>query len=140
VIILLLLPFERYKIKSLLSKGIIEERFQKNIENKPPFFSFFYSGGKLFKGEIYRDHFVIERIIKYRNSFLPMIEGTIFQDNMGSTIKIVMRLNKFVLAFWIFWMVMIFSIIIKKIPAIISGQEFNDYGVLFFWHLDISYA
>lgn len=58
---------------------------------------------KLYKGDIEGNSFKISRIIDYRNSFLPVIEGTVEDAVKGSVVKVTMRLGKFVKIFMIMW-------------------------------------
>ncbi|MCA9975715.1 MAG: hypothetical protein KC413_08185, partial [Anaerolineales bacterium] len=56
-----------------------------------------------FEGTVENGRFNINRIINYRNSFLPIIVGQ-FHDDLGFTrIEITMRLHYFVMAFMGIW-------------------------------------
>ena len=126
MIILLYLPFENYEIESPLPPEDLKERFINNIETKMPLFSLFYKGGKKFKGKISEGRFLISRIIQYRNSFLPMIEGLIYPSTSGSKIAITMRLNKFVLGVWILWMAIISLVTLGLLPTILSTRKIEN--------------
>ncbi len=57
-----------------------------------------------FEGVVSRNNFKIMRIIHYRNSFLPVIAGTVQPRLQGGTrVEITMRLNKAVAAFMMLW-------------------------------------
>jgi hypothetical protein len=131
MMILVYLPFQTYEIKSPLSVIEVNKRMGNNIETQMPLFSLFYNGRKKFKGEINEDQFLISRIIRYRNSFLPIIIGDICADSYGSKIRITMRLNKFVLGFWIFWMAMAFFIFLGTLPTLLSDQRVESLIPLF---------
>ncbi|HBF38424.1 MAG TPA: hypothetical protein DDW50_14040 [Firmicutes bacterium] len=118
---MLYVPFENFEIESTLSPDEVKERIANHIETNMPLFKLFYSGGKEFKGKIRDDHFLISRIIRYNNSFLPMIEGTIYPNNFGSNIKITMRLHKLVFGFWIVWMAMVFLISLGFLRNLLSS-------------------
>ncbi|WP_181186453.1 hypothetical protein [Orenia metallireducens] len=97
------MPYKKLEIKTDLSTGELKKKIEENIEINMLKGSFFYDSDKKFKGTIIDNHFFISRIIKYKNSFLPIVDGVIHPDNSGSTIKITMRLNKFVLVFGVLW-------------------------------------
>ena len=61
--------------------------------------------GKPFCGEVNDNSFKIQRVIWYRNSFLPVITGTITAKGEGSVVEVKMSQRKFVIGFEIFWMV-----------------------------------
>ena len=56
---------------------------------------------KFFTGTIENGKFNINRIIHYRNNFLPIIIGQIHDDLDTSRIEITMRLSYFILASWL---------------------------------------
>lgn len=74
------------------------------------------SNGEYFRGSVGEDSFKIQRCIGYRNSFLPVIIGTIQNENEKNVINIEMRLNSFVKGFVIFWLsfVILFCRVIIK--------------------------
>jgi hypothetical protein len=96
-------PYERFKIKSHLSKSEAINRLNNVIEPKR-YFRFFGSSEKPYQGKIEDSHFEISRIIGYRNSFLPMIKGDIESEISGCSILISMQPQIFVVAFMIFWL------------------------------------
>ena len=57
-----------------------------------------------FAGIIDGDHFVIRRIIRYRNSFLPVITGHVIPVDSGSRIDIVLRLTVPVAVVMVGWL------------------------------------
>jgi hypothetical protein len=70
----------------------------------PKWFSWRAASGKKFFGEVSADNFKIWRIISYRNSFLPIIEGRITPTISGSHIAVTLRLHRFVALFMLFWL------------------------------------
>jgi len=57
--------------------------------------------GKPYEGEVSGNKFKINRIINYRNSFLPQIYGEISKQKNGTLIKLRMKLHALVLFFTI---------------------------------------
>jgi len=101
-----LLPYEKLVYTSDLAVPEIMHRLQLqteplqliriNLFTKP--------SGKKFEGKVMKNSFKIQRIINYRNSFLPIINGKVESDILGSTINLVMQLNMFVKVFLIIWL------------------------------------
>jgi hypothetical protein len=59
-----------------------------------------------FEGTIGRRRFKIMRVIGYRNSFLPVIVGSVEPTASGCRVRLVMRLHAFVATFMLLWMAM----------------------------------
>jgi hypothetical protein len=98
------LPFENYTISTTLSIEQAKQRLSDSLEpDRSPDYIMHHKT-KPFTGRISMDEFSINRVIMYRNSFLPDVKGR-FVDEMGHTeIRIVMRPSVFVLAFMGIWM------------------------------------
>ena len=63
----------------------------------------FSKGDKYFAGKVSENSFKIFRHIHHKNSFLPLIIGTVEENEYGSTIKIKMRMATFVTFFLSVW-------------------------------------
>ncbi|WP_291725718.1 hypothetical protein [Bernardetia sp.] len=103
-----LLPYENLTYKTHLSKEEIVRRIQQETEPKQMFrMRGFLASNKKYKayeGEIQPNNFKINRIIGYRNSFLPQIKGEIEDQTEYTLIHIKMRLHTFVIVFLIIWL------------------------------------
>lgn len=97
-----LYPAQSFTISTPLSSNEIKNEFGKFVEPKK--YWRFFGGEKYFEGMITDNGFKVSRNISYRNSFLPMIYGTIKEGINGSTLTIKMSLHPFVLVFMIVWM------------------------------------
>jgi hypothetical protein len=97
------LPYEHLKIKSALSSQEVLKRLNNVIEPKR-YLRLFGTREKPYEGKAEGEHFEVSRIIGYRNSFLPMINGDIQTDINGCTIYISMRPHILVIAFMVFWL------------------------------------
>lgn len=99
------LPTENITYKTRLKEDEIIRRLSDCIEPEKTFrFGIFSSGStKSYEGQIHGLTFSIKRIIGYRNSFLPRINGVIERDFDGLTIKVKMRLHIFVIVFLCIW-------------------------------------
>lgn len=101
-----ILPYEHILYDSDLS---LEEVIKKlNLIVEPPKL-FRLSGLKekmasnKYEGELKEDSFKINRIVNYRTSILPIVQGKIKQIEGRTTLKLTMRLNYFSLIFIIVW-------------------------------------
>jgi hypothetical protein len=54
-----------------------------------------------FEGRVAGGRFKIHRIVYYRNSFVPIIEGQFRRENLGTTVTLNMRLAWVALVFWL---------------------------------------
>jgi hypothetical protein len=99
------LPFEKYTLVSRLSAEEVRKRLIANIEpaKKFQFYIFKKTGSKPYEGRIEGNQFTINRIIDYRNSFLPVIRGQISEKQGQVYIHINMRPSTGVLIFFSFW-------------------------------------
>lgn len=135
------LPFENIIYESDLTESELRDRIKQYIEPK----KFFRIGlknknTKPYEGYLKGNHFEINRIINYRNSFLPQIEGVITRVNGVTRINVIMRMYFFLYIFVIlmyggiglgFMVILISSINNNKFePAI-----FIPLGMLIFLYL-----
>ena len=82
------LPFESYTLATRLSTDEVRERILSFTE-PPKFFRF--DNEKPYQGEIDGENFRVRRIIRYRNSYLPVIKGRIIPGVGETNVSIVMR-------------------------------------------------
>ena len=80
---------------------------------------------KPFEGEVTQTGFEIRPIIRYRNSFIPMIIGTVTSSEEGSSIQLEMKLHPFVKSFMSMWLAMVGVGVIGSIFEMIQTQSFS---------------
>ena len=99
---MLLLPYDRFILKSRLTEDEIMSRLTDSME---PWQTLRWgsSNSKEYEGEIDGLEFKLKRIIGYRNSFLPRIFGEIIRSKDSMRIEIKMRMHFFVQIFMIIW-------------------------------------
>ena len=95
-----------YIINSRKTKAEIIQILKENISEKRSIF--YRSYDEFFNGIVFDDSFKIQKNISYRNSFLPIIIGTIKETENGSEISLKMRVNRFVAGIMIFWFSIVF--------------------------------
>jgi hypothetical protein len=114
---MLFLPFEKIKYKTNLSRDIIIEKLDSVIEPKKPGIFGGLSYVKYFRGELLENEFKIIRNIVYRNSFIPIIKGKIYNEDESVTINIFMRMYIFVTIFITFWLGICLMVICASLPS-----------------------
>jgi hypothetical protein len=92
-------PKDSFEIDSSLTGGEIFALLDATVE-PPKWFRWKATNNEKYHGEVSLAGFKIWRIIRYRNSFLPIIEGKITPTISGSRIAVTMRLHRFVAVLW----------------------------------------
>lgn len=95
------LPYEDITYKTNLSEQEVLTRLSGFVEPKK--FGLGRNYIKEYEGSIDNNSFEISRVIQYRNSFLPQINGRIQNGNDGVKIQLTMSLHAFVSFFLIVW-------------------------------------
>jgi hypothetical protein len=100
------LPFEQYTIITSLHPEIIAGRLIEILAPKKNnfFFNFNRDTTRPYEGYFAHDMFEINRIINYRNSFLPIITGKISKTGSQTRIDIKMKLHSLVIVFMTIWL------------------------------------
>jgi hypothetical protein len=93
-----LVPWHRFTVDSPLPPRAALERLAREVGSGGNWFGF-GGDGKPFRGNVERDGFQVTRVIGYRNSFLPVVSGTVEPRGSGSRVRVEMRLHGFVMAF-----------------------------------------
>lgn len=99
-------PSEKITYKTKLKEDEIVNRLSQIMEPEKRIRLHLFQKGdsKSYEGKMVGRIFKMTRIIRYRNSFLPIINGTIIPDFDGTTIEVKMRLHPFVAVFIGIWM------------------------------------
>ena len=126
-----LLPFDNLTLYSPYSPEDAINRLQTVVEPRRSF-ALFTTRQMPYEGWIKDSEFEITRIIRYRNSFLPVIKGSIQTIIGGTNIKIQMKPNVFVLLFMAVWLggtgIGFFSPLIPYL----TGDQQADLGAVLF--------
>ena len=98
-------PVEKFEIETTMPVPTILAALGNTVEpRKWKWFRPWFDEGKKFEGRYSDNGFKIMRILNWRNSFQPVIVGTFCSNTAGTTIKVTMRLHRFVAAFMCAWM------------------------------------
>src|SRR4051812_39275980 len=111
------LPIRRFTLQSSKSMAQVQAALSSVVEPRRVFRRPFAVPEKPYQGQITGTRFRIQRIINYRNSFLPVINGEIRQQLGKTYIDISMRMNAFVIAFCCAWLGIVLTISVGFITA-----------------------
>jgi hypothetical protein len=105
------MPFYRFQIDSPLPAQTVLLRIRTLVREKPGFwqsikesFGARPDNSPPFIGKIDGDTFRMYRDIRYRNSFLPQVRGSVVSTSRGSRVLITMYLHSLVAVFVLFWL------------------------------------
>lgn len=119
-----ILPIEKLTLVTNLSKVEVVAALKSNVGLKQNFglWDQKVENERKFEGVVYDDHFVIKRIIHYRNSFLPEIKGKIIEKLSGTEIEMVLKPVSFVIVFMILWLSFVSVLFIATLIGVIFGK------------------
>lgn len=143
-----LLPFENITYKTRLKEDEVIKRLEAIVDNGPRkivftgILSAFNSPKSDYQyyGKTGERTFKLQRIITYRNSFLPNIKGTIEDDFVGTTIKVKMRLNISAMVFMCIWCGAVGFACVFISGQMISEAKFDPAGLIPFGMLLFAYG
>ena len=101
---ILLLPYHRLVFESQFRKEEIIRRLSAEVARRRISFGIFENRREKFEGEVSETGFKINRIIRYRNSFRPVIEGEFSPLVKGVRIDVRLRLHTMVMIFSLLWL------------------------------------
>ena len=136
--LLLLLPFDNFSLFTDLAMPEVQDRLAGIIEPQKSYqFTFTYQErDKPYEGELTDTYFEMSRIISYRNSFLPTIQGEITAHPDKTEIRIRMRPNLVVLILMVsvfgpVGLVLLFAVL-GNLQQIFSHGFSHGMGIAFF--------
>jgi hypothetical protein len=123
-----ILPIETYTLTSRVSAEEIERRLFENVEPKKILRVLLLRNAatKPYQGKISDNRFKISRIIRYRNSFRPIIAGHIRSSGGQTLIEIRMRPTIYVIIFMTIWLGMVGSVFL----ILLLGGIFHVQGIV----------
>ena len=124
-----LLPTELIIYKTHLSVSEVINTLAENVE--PVKYRFFSNNpSRIYEGNIQGNIFKINRIIGYRNSFLPRINGVVSGELDGTAVKVKMNIHPAAAVFIaVFFSFFLFGWMIALASAILNGKF--EIGLLF---------
>lgn len=136
-------PSQRFTITTYLSPDEVQKKLIEVVD--PPLTGIQFQrkrSDKLYRGQIGEHSFKIAKIIYYRNSFLPQIEGRIKAHGRGSQIDIEMKLHIAVIIFMCVWLSTIGQVAFLSLfalfqddfePAFLIPLGMVIFGIAFPW-------
>ncbi len=124
-----ILPFEKYILRTSLSKEEVLKKIADNIQQEQKLKISFLGEdfSKPYSGKIIDNTFSMSRNINYRNSFLPFIKGSILNSNGKTEINIIMRPILPVLIFISIWMSIVGIVCISILT--VGILNFNEFSI-----------
>jgi hypothetical protein len=93
-------PFRRFEFSTLMSREHVVKALQHVVE--PTRFEWWPSKRRgYFEGYVNIERFKFSRIIRYRNSFLPIVDGTLRGEAPETTVTLRMRMAWPVIVLWL---------------------------------------
>lgn len=131
------LPYRKFTIDSHLNKTEIISRLANSVSDSRRNWQSGETRAKIFEGALSESGFQIKRIIRYRNSFLPIINGTFETHENGTKVLITMKLHPLVLVFLLVWispLIMIGSVLLLSliVSMITTGTVDSNLLIIFF--------
>lgn len=124
-------PYKSLKISTSESLNQVVTVLKNNTSEKS-LFSLLKRHRSYFEGDVSDIGFKINRVIRYRNSFKPVIIGSYEKNENKVLIKIRMRLKLVVIAFGIVWFSGVFIVFIAFMPDILSIRSINKETISLF--------
>lgn len=123
------LPYEKLVFHSPLSENEIRNRLNCLTRAANAFKVKYYPHIKIsgYNGELRGNNFDLIRAIMYRNSFLPLISGTISAEGTGTRITLKMQMHLLVTIFACFWMG---GVTFAIVASLTIGTLVNPVGLL----------
>jgi hypothetical protein len=122
-------PRHVFDLRTALSADMVIRTLRANCSKKSslgPFESPYKSNAKYFSGDVFDDHFQLERITSYRNSFSPIVSGSIQPDGVQTLVKVEMKLSFGVMALIWFWLTAVgLGGIVSTVNAAMIGHAAN---------------
>ncbi|MDJ1176443.1 hypothetical protein [Roseofilum capinflatum] len=98
-----ILPYDHFTLKTSVTIPELIHHLETRIE-EPKIWEWRSSGTHApYRGTLSPDGFKIQRVIHYRNSFLPQIRGRFEALPDGTAVHITLSLHPFVSSFLLFW-------------------------------------
>jgi hypothetical protein len=128
---LLAFPYRRLTLETSAPVVHVLKRIEQDVE--PRKLWRFSRVHRDFEGVVLRSNFKITRIIHYRNSFLPVMVGTVQPRLQGGTrVEITMRLNRAIAAIMMLWAGVAVAVLLYRGLLASGAQRGNSLGALGF--------
>jgi hypothetical protein len=118
-----LIPYQKLIINSPLSQEEALRRLSLEVAKPVSGWQWLEKRTEKFEGTVSGDDFQISRIIRYRNSFLPIIQGHFSPFGAGVRVEVIMKLHGIVLVFAFLWLSFVgFPVLEAILQALRTGR------------------
>jgi hypothetical protein len=140
-----LLPYQRLVFESPLSQEEVIRRLTLEVAKPRSGLQWLEKRTEKFEGTVSAEGFQINRIIRYRNSFLPIIHGRFFPLGPGVRIEMTLKLHIAVLVFSLIWLGFVGRMAITVVPQMLTTGSVDAGGaivgaMLIFFYLLVTIA
>jgi hypothetical protein len=138
-----LLPYQKIVIEVPYSREELTRRLGKEVTGRQWSWGWTEKRAELFEGVVSDEGFQISRIIAYRNSFLPVIQGRFHPHVKGVRVEITMRLHVAVLIFSVVWLSLVGQGALAAGAQILTTGRVDSvmlipFGMLLFFYLMVT--
>ena len=98
------LPKRHFEVRTSVSCEEVLRRLGERVEPKRWFRFPFLEKHRPYEGVVSAEGFQINRVIQYRNSWLPFVEGSVRRDGGKTRIEVWLKLHPFVAVFTTVWL------------------------------------
>jgi len=138
-----LLPYQKLVIEVPYSREELTRRLGREVTDRKRGWGWSEKRAELFEGVVSDEGFQIKRIIDYRNSFLPVIQGRFYPHVKGVRVEITMRLHVAVLVFSVVWLNMVGIGVVGVATHILTTRSVDavtliPFGMLLFFYLMVT--
>jgi len=121
-----LIPYKRLLIDTPLTPNQAAEILRQAVQARSPWFPFWSRGTNGFEGTVLNDRFSINRAIRYRNSFLPILHGRFSANGSGTRIDVRMIMHPIVIVFLLIWCGIVLSAFLGIVFDFLRGGQLTD--------------
>jgi hypothetical protein len=125
-----LIPYKHISIATSLGIDEAVTLISNSISPRGSWFQWPAKGGKEFEGKVSSEGFTINRVIRYRNSFLPIMYGRFTPTDNGVRVIIHMTMHPLVIGFSILWCAGVASWSLVSIGSWIATGNLDQVGLI----------
>jgi hypothetical protein len=138
-------PYQKLVFNSPLSREELTRRLAREVAKSRWGFALFERRKELFEGTITGEGFKISRIIRYRNSFLPVVQGNFSPIAKGIRVDVTLRLHGGVLAFSVVWLSFIVLGLVGVASEVLRSRQLGQgslipFAMLAFFYLLVTFS
>lgn len=123
-----LIPYQKLVFDSPLSQEEAVRRLALEVAKPRSGWQWREKRTEKFEGTVSDESFQISRIIRYRNSFLPVIQGRFSPFGSGVRIEVTMKLHVIILIFSLLWLSFVGFPVLGAVMQFLMTGRFEEAG------------